>query len=1388
MRKLAFAIAVVFGIAAAAWGAAGNCEENAVSVEFKNTVRDVTLVAEYDPDTGTTDSNRGVYYFKAKLHRGGSYTIFTTGLSTNDEVSVSAYPAEPKDEDSDKEGASAEFSDIDEPDGNTRLILYADDWYYDEEDKDESDPKKWTYYIEIEGAVGQKVNINFQMGANIPAGREENPLRITPKTTVQKSSQTLEMDSQYYFRIYFTEGQLYWFATSGGTPSALLSVDMDLKDVEGDDADVDDEGDFETYPDPAYDLNETDTGIYVVANKTGLYNLVVSAEGDDADGAPFTLSYRTYTKKAIATHVSTELSEANGWSAEFQPGYKNAAASFAAGYYDEIIDESLFSFAAVKGGRYLLETTDSETNLLMRIYDSKGATLYENKGDGRTLNSRCAFEAAAAGTYYVGVCQNIDDEFSDAPAYTSARIALSSAATVEGSPDEWDPRDDTVDGAVGLMPMPGKSDDLPELVDTEGHGWHKMGPTDWSDVFMIGARSGLTYSLHVSLQDPEHAYNSLSAEVFTLSGKTERPVQTVGDINASSPTPLAFTATAHATYYVRLKVKGGQGLDFPAYKVHAMAYTTTGEALGILTVNTHGTEAATWSLDRETVKYPGGASVLVSGTHTVKFGAVKGFKAPAAVTSTVAPGKTPTVVEVNYTDTFDPKDDVAKGATAWSLKNVDTEQVRTLWSDDPEDNFSIAGTDGYYYDFSLRDVAGDAVAFSITNAEMGVLREGITSVSQITLPKTKSKYFIVVKNSAGATKFGGYTLVGRFANVGAIKFAKTAVKVKEDAALVAVTVNRTAKDGVVRVKYGTVAGSAKPGIDYVAQNGVLEWANGDNKAKTISVKLIPDLVPEHEGDKTFSVRLEPAEKASPEEYSASILGGDECVVTLTETTKAGATPADAYAKYVPKPATVKTEAVPLESGTFYGVIAADGGALTNGFPKLASVTLTASAATDKKPAKLSAKVALAGKTYTFAGEGWEDGGEGEKTRTLELVQKLKAVNEVTGKLVDVVVTNTLAVTAAAGATDDADDWLRAGGAVELAMNVPDANNRGYQKEVAYHGAIYRNNAKIQGYLDEATKFAGYYTVALASAASAGDGVPAGSGYITLTIDSKGTAKAAGILADGATKPSISAAACAIVPDTGSSTGYSMRVPLFMAKSPCCFGGTLRLYANADGVVVADSSAALVWNNDNKALTYDNEEGYQLELRPVGGWYDRVVKLQAYYLRRLFSVETADVGDFPEELTAAGFSLVADIGPNESAVDLSGDVFSVAKQALVKKGKLVDFEKSVNQSGLQVKFTRATGLVTGSFALWSENGDRSAQKQISGMKANAVVLLARDEHAPLGDEVVAAGFFSQAVTLVDEDPKTGKKKNRKWTFSAPFNMLGRDQGDIDWWGDDWGTKE
>ena len=780
---------------------------------------------------------------------------------------------------------------------------------------------------------------------------------------------------------------------------------------------------------------------------------------------------------------------------------------------------------------------------------------------------------------------------------------------------------------------------------------------------------------------------------------------------------------------------------------------------------------------------------MVYRFQTIKLSTVSGYKASVATTNvTIDPGKVK-VVDVFYSDTFDPKDNSAKGATGLTLKNVDTDYAsRTLWANDPEDNFSFAGTDGYYYDISLKNVEGDDVAFSITNAEQGVMAENATSVRQLTLPKTKSKYFLTVKNGEGATEFGGYTLAGKFANVGTVKFDKAALSAKEDASTVAIKVKRTAKDGYIRVKYGTVAGTAKPGEDYIAQNGVLEWANGDNKDKTISIRLIPDLVPIYEGNKTFSVTLKAfdEEERSDNEYPATISGGDTCTVTLTETTKAGTTAADAYAKKAPKVATVKTEDVLLETGTYYGVLAEDGSALTNGLPQLASVTFTASTA---NPAKLSAKVAIAGKTYTFAATGWDDSDDdGVCVKEFLLAQKVNGIDDDTGKSVSRTVTNTLTVTVASGATATDGDWLKAGGTAELVMNVPDSNNKGYQEEIVYRGDIYRNNAKIQDYLTAVTNFTGYYTVALApECVSATDGVPAGNGYITLTIDNKGTVKVAGLLADGSTKPSFSVTACAIKEDDTSANGCAMYVPLFFAKAPAVFGGTLRLYANEDGVVVVDSSNALVWNNDNAKLTYSGEEGYRLEVDPVGGWYDTVINLQAYYKNYLFEVGTTDISEFPAEVIDSGYQVVTDVQPNETSVGLTGNAFSIPKRTLIKNGKLYDLGGSVNPCNVQLKFARATGLVSGSFSLWSALEDGTAQKEIKNVKHNGVLLLSRDGLAPMSDDIISAGFCTKSVKVTDVNDETGKTTTRNWTFSLPFNLVGVDQGEIDWWADDWGEE-
>jgi len=354
------------------------------------------------------------------------------------------------------------------------------------------------------------------------------------------------------------------------------------------------------------------------------------------------------------------------------------------------------------------------------------------------------------------------------------------------------------------------------------------------------------------------------------------------------------------------------------------------------------------------------------------------------------------------------------------------------------------------------------------------------------------------------------------------------------------------------------------------------------------------------------------------------------------------------------------------------------------------------------------------------------------------------------------------------------------------MNVPNADNKGVQADVRYTGTLARNNAKIQEYLVAVTNFTGYYTVALRpQGVSVSDGVPSGNGYLTLTVDNKGVAKVAGLLADGATKPSLSVAACAVRLDEGSSSGYSMEVPVFFAKAPVCFGGVLRLYADATGAVVADFSRKLTWSNDNPASTYDNESGFLLTLDPVGGWFDKIVCLQTYYLGYALEVGTVAPGEFPKETLASGFAFSTAAEPDGTPVAVNLDAFATDKKVAVKSGMIVDLAKSTNICNVQPKLARATGLVTGTYSLWSETADGLKQKEITGNKIFGVLVLSRD--AAAGDDSTAAfGFTARAVRLSSYNEATKRTTTRNWTFSAPFDILAVEQPAVDPWEADWGV--
>ena len=119
-----------------------------------------------------------------------------------------------------------------------------------------------------------------------------------------------------------------------------------------------------------------------------------------------------------------------------------------------------------------------------------------------------------------------------------------------------------------------------------------------------------------------------------------------------------------------------------------------------------------------------------------------------------------------------------------------------------------------------------------------------------------------------------------------IKFAKTAYSVKESAAYAELTVNKTGKEAA-RVKFATVCGTAQPGREYYATNGVLEWVEGKTTAQKIRVRLMPDEVAKYEENKVFSVVLRALDEAELAEGEAlpGITAG-EATVTVTETTKA----------------------------------------------------------------------------------------------------------------------------------------------------------------------------------------------------------------------------------------------------------------------------------------------------------------------------------------------------------------------------------------------------------------------------------------------------------------------------------------------------------------------
>lgn len=470
-------------------------------------------------------------------------------------------------------------------------------------------------------------------------------------------------------------------------------------------------------------------------------------------------------------------------------------------------------------------------------------------------------------------------------------------------------------------------------------------------------------------------------------------------------------------------------------------------------------------------------------------------------------------------------------------------------------------------------------------------------------------------------------------------------------------------------------------------------------------------------------------------------------------------------------------------GSWCGAVVESDGVFPTDARHAGLITVSATSA-----GKITAKVTICGVAYTFSGTtGYDEmlsrdaespAGDLRRLR-VELkntttVAKKKYTNYLTLEIDDAPVTNSIAL-ATVRAT------------VELAMQVANSKKTAVTADVAYAGELVRSNGSTDLGKAALAPFAGYYTAGLAPlGVSAADGVPAGNGYLTFTVAESGSVKVSGVLADGSSV-SFSSIGTVVGEDLADPDGCALLIPVCVAKSSFALFGNVRIaYETPESeVAVVIPSETLSWTRSASSAASRDGTGFVIDLAPTGGWYDKTENLQAHYLEKSFSVSTVDdPGDLPIEALASGYSFVTSsaavqeflAAPENLGFRFVGNTAKIDATKLVKNKTtgLYDFTTSVNPWSCTVKFTRATGIMTGTFSAWewlfkSDDIQDFAwkQKEIKKLTHKGVWLYSRDSSSdsPLREDAATAGFFLMPAT-------------KSWKASLPFCVI-ESPADPDW---------
>jgi hypothetical protein len=325
-------------------------------------------------------------------------------------------------------------------------------------------------------------------------------------------------------------------------------------------------------------------------------------------------------------------------------------------------------------------------------------------------------------------------------------------------------------------------------------------------------------------------------------------------------------------------------------------------------------------------------------------------------------------------------------------------------------------------------------------------------------------------------------------------------------------------------------------------------------------------------------------------------------------------------------------------------------------------------------------------------------------------------------------------------------------------------------------------------------------VALAPLSADTEG-PLGNGYLALTVAAGGSVVYSGLLADG-TAVSGSAVGSHVSWYEGTGTP-ALLIPIFTAKQKVMLGGMLVLAPDPQlenrvvvlpEIVPAASGQTRVsvpplthnrlrWVNANPLVSESGDEGYVVDVQGCGGYYDKLVNLQAYYLG--FDFVTTSLADsqssFPETMSAILTTLA--YVPEGAMLDLAGDVFSADKRVLVKQAgskTLNDFAASINPENLTIQFVRATGLYTGKVAVWYE-GSNAQEVMLQGELSftyKGIMTLQKAVESNYGDNP------GMGCLLIPKSATSGALK-RSWTTSVPFDLILRER-QSDWTDEGWST--